>query len=738
MVSFNELRTFPWGPVGLKRGASARDLRLAVFGQGGWADRVRGSGLLALQADDASKPEALREATADEVLGIGRAWRALETWAFARKLDLVRELIRRYPANERYEVDQACGLPEEWDPRLHHEVAAALGISTVAARKLVDLAWTLDSRLPGIGQALEENKLDPGRVKLIVAETSVLDREDLFAKVQEIILAGLGKARTWMDLLRLLQGAVITVDPEGAEKRRLKAEREDARIRFWRENTGACGLQGTGLPTDQALAAHANVEARALEYKAAGVREKIDILRVMAYLDLLNGVSVSQRLAWAQEEEARRADAEERAAEAGRPSGGGGDPDSRGPNGGGPDGGGPDGGDPDGGDPDGGGSNGGGPDANGPDSRGPDGGGPDGRRPDADGPGGGRDGDNPGDSSSDCPDTGGPERDDPGVSGGGIDGDGCGGRGGQGGRDDAGGAECAECGGAGGVAGLPLRVSLTVPMAALGFLAELAVQARGPTGRGRRAGPGLAGRSAGACPACGRWGGGSTGLPARGDLAFPLLTMLGLAVRPGEAHGLGALDAGLMRDLASVGARHPGSRFCLTVVDENGYAIGHGCCRPMRGRSRASVIVDPERATVTPSGRAGPTGGFGSWIVTLPGARRPFIVDIDPVPTYECDHRFESHAYGPSEKLRHLVQVRDGKCSFPACARHARDSDFEHAEPFRKGGRTCACNAHACSRSCHRCKQSKGWRVTKPRPGWTQWTTMAGRVYEQGPWRYPV
>jgi hypothetical protein len=114
------------------------------------------------------------------------------------------------------------------------------------------------------------------------------------------------------------------------------------------------------------------------------------------------------------------------------------------------------------------------------------------------------------------------------------------------------------------------------------------------------------------------------------------------------------------------------------------------------------------------------------------------MVDIDVVPTYDCDHRHGSAGYQPSDKLRHLIQVRDGKCSFPSCSRHARESDFEHAQPFDKGGPTCACNAHACSRSCHRVKQSKGWDVTKPRPGWTKWTTMAGRTYLQGPWHYPA
>ena len=111
---------------------------------------------------------------------------------------------------------------------------------------------------------------------------------------------------------------------------------------------------------------------------------------------------------------------------------------------------------------------------------------------------------------------------------------------------------------------------------------------------------------------------------------------------------------------------------------------------------------------------------------------------LDPVPVYDCDHRYETRAYQPTDKLRHLVQVRDGTCTFPSCNRHARDSDFEHATPHDQGGRTCACNAGARSRACHRVKQTPGWTVTQPRPGWHQWTTPAGHVYTQEPKRYPA
>ncbi|MDX6342338.1 MAG: hypothetical protein QOH87_2476, partial [Trebonia sp.] len=111
---------------------------------------------------------------------------------------------------------------------------------------------------------------------------------------------------------------------------------------------------------------------------------------------------------------------------------------------------------------------------------------------------------------------------------------------------------------------------------------------------------------------------------------------------------------------------------------------------------------------------------------------------LEPVPTLVCDHRHESRAYEPNDTLRHLVQVRDGDCTFPPCSRHARESDFEHAIPYHKGGRTCACNAGARSRACHQVKQSRGWTVTQPKPGWHQWETPAGRVYTQGPKRYPT
>ena len=134
---------------------------------------------------------------------------------------------------------------------------------------------------------------------------------------------------------------------------------------------------------------------------------------------------------------------------------------------------------------------------------------------------------------------------------------------------------------------------------------------------------------------------------------------------------------------------------------------------------------------------SGPPGGYGTWALTLPDGRQ-LTVALEPMPTSECDHRHESHGYQPSSRLRHLVQVRDYTCTFPPCNRHAKDSDFEHAVPYDKGGRTCSCNAGARSRACHQVKQSKGWNVTQPRPGSHRWETPSGRTYTRAPKHYPT
>jgi hypothetical protein len=637
------------GP-GIPGGDPSRD---PGFAKGGVWDTCPPSAALATALEGASGWEwRCPGATDDELAGLVRQWAAIESWAAAGRLGLIRAMIRSQDAP--WLTDRRHGdLPDIWDPSLAHELALALATSVGSAQAMAMLAWELEARLPGIGELLADGTLTLSKARMLVDEFLLLSDDDA-ARAEELLLDWLSgsKSKTYTQLLKLAQRAACTVDPELAERRRKHAEKTDARVELWREQSGAAGLAGRNLPTDEALAAMASVNARTQLYRDSGAfgDATMDQLRAMAYLDLLNEVAAEARIAHAKATAA--------AAKSPRDDGPG-DEDGQAPGGSGPG-----------------------------DSGGPG---------DVDGQG---DGGRPGD----------------------VDGQGDGGGPGNGSHGRSGGTEGRPDGGDPGGTDTPIPSAAQPPL---------------PATR------------------------------PRADLAIPLLTLLGLAEGPGEGHRLGVLGPDLCRQLAATAARYPTSQLCVTITDKDGFAVGHGCANRVRTRDSQqpqqpqlpSLAAFPARVNLTipatllsilgrrvraPAGWAfipgegpGPPGGYGTWLLILPDGRQ-LAVSIEPVPTHDCDHRHESHAYEPNDRLRHLVQVRDGECTFPPCSRHARESDFEHAVPYHKGGRSCACNAGARSRRCHRTKQSPGWNVTQPKPGWHQWTTPAGRVYTQGPKRYPA
>jgi hypothetical protein len=591
-------------------GRADRDqvLRLADFMSGGAGDTCPPGPRLAAALDRLSGADRrCGLASDDELTGILSRWAALESWAASAKLGVLAELIRRR-AEPGHERRANADLPDAWQEGTGHEVAEAVSQSLRGADKLLDLAWELGARLPGIAAALADGTIDALKARLIADELRVLDDEHA-AQAEALLLPELAGKTPWM-LGKLAAQAAATVDPEGSIKRRERAERDEARVKFWRENSGACALAAYALPSDEALAANANIQARARLYKNAKVSPDatMDRLRVLAFLDILNGVPAEARIARARAEQTPAQVETDCAAGA-----------QAGPKAGQP-----------------------------------------GWDPNA--PQGGA----PSLTDDDHPDDG----------------------------DDAGGGD-------------------------------------------RPGGPGTAPGNSDSGPE----------LAASINLTFPLATLLGQAQRPGLGHGLGPIDPKLARGLAAAAARSPHSRWCVTVTDADGIAIGHGCARPARkrkgkpapGGGRDGPPTGPRdgKPAFTPRDDPGPPGGYGSWTLTLPGGQE-LEVSLLPIPVTDCDHRYETPGYQPSDLLRHLVQVRDGQCTFPCCSRHARDSDFEHAVPYDQGGRTCACNAGARSRRCHRVKQSRGWTVTQPRPGWHQWKTPSGRTYTQGPMKYPT
>ena len=137
-------------------------------------------------------------------------------------------------------------------------------------------------------------------------------------------------------------------------------------------------------------------------------------------------------------------------------------------------------------------------------------------------------------------------------------------------------------------------------------------------------------------------------------------------------------------DLALLAAANPKTTWCVTVTDEHGHAIGHGCARPEPPSLRKREGPGPPGGhgnrdgpafAFTTTGLHGPPGGYGNWrLRTRAGGPRDLPVAIDPITTGDCDHRFEARGHDPGVKLRHLSQVRYATCTRPVCRRPAKNS----------------------------------------------------------------
>ena len=246
-------------------------------------------------------------------------------------------------------------------------------------------------------------------------------------------------------------------------------------------------------------------------------------------------------------------------------------------------------------------------------------------------------------------------------------------------------------------------------------------------------------------PGAGPDGSGAGGFAGRVTLTVPLATLLGLDQRPGEIPGIGPIDPWLARDLADAAAANPKTTWCVTVTDQHGHAIGHGCARPepTSRRTRAGPpgghqARDGPGFTFTPAGEDGPAGGYGRWRLQTPGPAPGLVIDLDSVTTDPCDHRFQARGHDPGVRLRHLSQVRHATCTSPVCRRPARNCDFEHNKPYEAGGRTCLCNGGPKCRNDHRLKQDPRWKVDQLPDGTFRWTTPSGRSYDTEPTRYPI
>jgi hypothetical protein len=247
----------------------------------------------------------------------------------------------------------------------------------------------------------------------------------------------------------------------------------------------------------------------------------------------------------------------------------------------------------------------------------------------------------------------------------------------------------------------------------------------GNGGLGGNGGSGPGPRRDPADPGSGRRAGQDDGpsFAALVTITVPLATAEGQSDEPGEADGFGLVDAQTARDLVAAAARHPHTRWCVTALHPDGTAAAHGCAK---GRVR------PPPDT-TCDNRAGPD--------PPPGARTPdFLgrlqVRLTPIARGECDHPSAETGYTPSRKLQHLVRARSTRCSAPGCGRPAARCDLDHTVAWDQGGLTCECDLAPLCRHHHRCKQSQGWKLEQPSPGFLRWRTPSGRTYSTSPTSY--
>src|SRR5580704_6101748 len=147
-------------------------------------------------------------------------------------------------------------------------------------------------------------------------------------------------------------------------------------------------------------------------------------------------------------------------------------------------------------------------------------------------------------------------------------------------------------------------------------------------------------------PAAAGWVGGLGGTV---NLTMPASAWLGLSDAPGEAGGPGALDADTCRDLAAALAANPATRWCVTIVDQQGRATAHGCAREGPG---SPVAREGPGSPVARDGPGSPVArdGPGPPVVRdgprPPGGTDPAAwlaaVKISPIETGTCSHRRES------------------------------------------------------------------------------------------------
>jgi hypothetical protein len=273
-----------------------RAMELEDSGRGGW-DLVQAAWEAASEGDDLSL---LSDA---EIIGRAIKCRELTARAQGRMFRSVEELLRRRKPRRRQRrgerVQEARDTYDGIDadapmPRMPvmpsaeaaSELALAFTLTEYAAEKLTAQAADLSRRLPTAFAELEAGRLAPESVRILCDGTQDLSDEDA-GKVDEL-LSGKAASMTTGELRDAVRRAVIRIDPEAADKRRKRSERQ-SRVRLYANANHTATLSVEDAPAAQAAAAIARVFALARAAKSAGAKEGLDLLASKMALGLLLG-----------------------------------------------------------------------------------------------------------------------------------------------------------------------------------------------------------------------------------------------------------------------------------------------------------------------------------------------------------------------------------------------------------------------------------------------------------------
>ncbi|MGE0295655.1 DUF222 domain-containing protein [Pseudonocardia sp.] len=193
-------------------------------------DELPPSGFAVLELELAT--DAPAQLSDDDLVGAIAGFDKMASWAQARQARLLAELRRR---RER----ELSGQNGRRVPFVPDEVGVSLRLSPGESAARVERSGYLDEVLPDVLEAWESGALDAGKVRIITDATEVLSPEHAAAVAARVL--GRAPEQSKGQLRKSVQRAVISVDPEGAERRH-QAARNDRRVTVNAQPEGMASL----------------------------------------------------------------------------------------------------------------------------------------------------------------------------------------------------------------------------------------------------------------------------------------------------------------------------------------------------------------------------------------------------------------------------------------------------------------------------------------------------------------